>query len=537
MIEDLYALQRDDPDIGKLYQFMKSSPHKPPQDKYRHENNEVKTLMKKWDQLKFKDDIIYRYTVENGETKQQVLLPMTLRGMLLRHLHDLTGHQGIERTYALLKNRCYWPGMFRDTEQYCKSCKRCIVSKEPKPKLRSKMCHLTASKPNEILAIDFTVLEKSSSGFENTLVVTDIFSKYTIAVPTRDRTANTVAKVLIKEWFNKLGIPQQIHSDRGKCFDSKIVHHLCKYYDILKTKTTPYHPQGNSQCERFNRTLHDLLRSLETEKKARWPEILPELTFVYNCTPHASTGYSPYFLFFGQEPRLHIDNILNLPSETGTGLDYIYRHQKKMKEVFEKASKRIQEKASARKKRHDIKVKEDDLSQGTKVLLRKRVKGRNKIQDYWDVTPHVVIGRVKDSNAYLVQKFDGEGAIRSINRIDLLVYTLSDEDTSDLDEHSPEKQSTIMTNSSDSDSDISETPMDQPRQTPVEQTGLRRSTRVTAGKHSNIHKLPKSVLSQSQTSQHPKTKPSYTEFSNAILNLGKLLQESYLTGPQNSDSE
>ena len=49
------------------------------------------------------------------------------------------------------------------------------------------MGHLLASRPNEILAIDFTLLEPSHNGLENVLVMTDVFSKYTLAVPTRDQ--------------------------------------------------------------------------------------------------------------------------------------------------------------------------------------------------------------------------------------------------------------------------------------------------------------------------------------------------------------
>uniref|UniRef100_A0AAV2IXS5 Uncharacterized protein n=1 Tax=Knipowitschia caucasica TaxID=637954 RepID=A0AAV2IXS5_KNICA len=37
--------------------------------------------------------------------------------------------------------------------------------------------------------------------------MTDVFSKYTLAVPTRDQRASTVAQVLISEWFAKLGVP------------------------------------------------------------------------------------------------------------------------------------------------------------------------------------------------------------------------------------------------------------------------------------------------------------------------------------------
>ena len=61
------------------------------------------------------------------------------------------------------------------------------------------MSHVKAVRPLEIVAVDFTLLDKSSSGIENVLVITDVFTKYTIAVPTRDQTAKTVSRVLIRE--------------------------------------------------------------------------------------------------------------------------------------------------------------------------------------------------------------------------------------------------------------------------------------------------------------------------------------------------
>ena len=127
------------------------------------------------------------------------------------------------------------------------------------------------------------------SGVENVLGMTDVFTKYTQAIPTRDLKARTVAKILVKEWFVRFGVPRHLHLDQGRNIESSIIKKLCAIYGVAKSRTTPHHPEGNGQCEQFNRTMHDHLRTLPPANKCKWPEYLPELVYSYNCTPNAST--------------------------------------------------------------------------------------------------------------------------------------------------------------------------------------------------------------------------------------------------------
>ena len=79
------------------------------------------------------------------------------------------------------------------------------------PELHTTSSLLLASRPLEILAINFTKLETASDGRENVLVLTCIFLKFTQAIPTCNQEAGTVAKVLVHECFQHYGVPQKIH--------------------------------------------------------------------------------------------------------------------------------------------------------------------------------------------------------------------------------------------------------------------------------------------------------------------------------------
>ena len=91
----------------------------------------------------------------------------------------------------------------------------------------------------------------SKDGKENVLVMTDAFSKFSVAVVMPNQQAKTVAKALVDKWFYSYGIPSRIHSDQGKSFDNKIIEQLCKIYGVKQSTTTPYNPHWNSPCEQI----------------------------------------------------------------------------------------------------------------------------------------------------------------------------------------------------------------------------------------------------------------------------------------------
>ena len=66
-------------------------------------------------------------------------------------------------------------------------------------------------------------METANDGKEDVLVLTDVFTKFSLAIPTSNQEAVTIAKVLVRDWFQRYGVPQRIHSDQGQNFESKLV--------------------------------------------------------------------------------------------------------------------------------------------------------------------------------------------------------------------------------------------------------------------------------------------------------------------------
>jgi len=97
----------------------------------------------------------------------------------------------------------------------------------------------------------------------------DYFTRWLEAWPIPNQQTKTIAKTLLNELFYCFSLPDQILSDQGRQFDSGVME-LCKLLQIEKSRTTPYHPQGDGLVERANRTLLSMLSTVVDEHKETW---------------------------------------------------------------------------------------------------------------------------------------------------------------------------------------------------------------------------------------------------------------------------
>ena len=159
------------------------------------------------------------------------------------------------------------------------------------------------------------LLTESRAGNSYVLVAADYFTRWVEAYPIPNLEAITVAKKLTDELFFRFSLPEQLHSDQGRQFESEILTHLCKFLHSEKTRTTPYHPQSDGLVERFNLILIQMLSTCIEDHSFEWEDHIHEVCMAYNSSKHATAGYSPFYLMFGREARLPVDTKYRPPSQ------------------------------------------------------------------------------------------------------------------------------------------------------------------------------------------------------------------------------
>ena len=165
-------------------------------------------------------------------------------------------------------------------------------------------------------------------------------------------------------------MPQRLHSDQGRDFEGKVIKSLCQFAGIRKSRTTPYHIQGNGQTGRFNKTLLSMLGTRDQDNKSRWPEYLSPLVYAYNCTKHSTTGFSPFLLMFGREPHLPIDVALGVNSVTsgsGSYPAYIANLRDRLSLTYQKVIEESRKSAARNKQSYDSRARQATIRVGDLV--------------------------------------------------------------------------------------------------------------------------------------------------------------------------
>ncbi len=156
--------------------------------------------------------------------------------------------------------------MASDIQRWCDTCTVCATINQGKPG-RTKLCRPEPPKgPWELLQLDFIdPLPSAKEGYRYCLVITDKFSKWVEVIPTRNNSADTVARVVANQILPFWGAPIQIESDQGTHFTGQVMKQICQMLNIKQRFHIPYRPQSSGMVERANHTIKAALKQQQSD--------------------------------------------------------------------------------------------------------------------------------------------------------------------------------------------------------------------------------------------------------------------------------
>ncbi len=227
--------------------------------------------------------------------------------MELAHAHPMAGHLGGQNTSQRIQDCFHWPGLEADVKRFCQACPTCQRTSPQTPPPSPLIPLPIIEVPFEHIGMDLIgPLPKSTRGHEHILVIVDYATRYPEAVPLRKATAKAIAQELFL-LSSRVGIPAEILTDQGTPFMFRLMADLCRLLKVKQLRTTIYHPLKDGLVERFNQTLKQMLRSVAAEDKCDWDRMLPYVLFGIRKVPQASTGFTPFELLFGRQPKGLLD--------------------------------------------------------------------------------------------------------------------------------------------------------------------------------------------------------------------------------------
>ena len=336
----------------------------------------------------------------------RIVVPLAMLPAVLYALHDdaTGGHCGFRKTLARFNQRYYIRNATGRIKDYVRSCHLCQRRKQPWTRRYGLLQPIAPARtPFERVGIDtLGPFRRSRAGNEKVIVITDYMTRFALARAVPRENDAELADTLIQSVFLRFGAPQEILSDRGKSFRTQFIRRIYDEFKVRHLTSTAYHPQTIGLVERLNRTLSVMLSMYVNQYHQDWDEWLPYVVFAYNSTRQNSTGYTPYYLLHGFEPRLPSD-ITDPNDDTSVAEHFERLHH--AREAAIQATLRAQE---GQKKQYDRNRYEQEFREGDLVWVHRQrgyIGQTTKLRHPYE-GPWKILKKFSDLN-YLVQDMSG----------------------------------------------------------------------------------------------------------------------------------
>ena len=359
------------------------------------------------------DGLLYRQWIPRGCNAElavdQLVLPTQCRKAVLQLAHEvpIAGHLGKHKTAKRILRRFYWPTLYKDVEDFCRSCQVCQKFSKQKVVKAPLIPLPVVIEPFRRVAMDIVgPLPRTKSGNRYILVICDYATRYPEAVPVKAVDAEHIAEELVRI-FARVGIPEEMLTDQGSNFTSQLLSEIYQLLHVHPIRTSPYHPQTDGLVERFNKTLKAMLRKVAAEDELNWDKWLPYLLFAYQEVPQDSTGFSPFELLYGRAVRGPLDILKESWKEpkkcSDNVVSYVLAVQQKLASMSDLVRDNLSEAQRRQKVWYDRNARQRELKPGDLVLVLLPTSA-GSLTSQWQ-GPYPVLHRIGSVN-YLVDMHD-----------------------------------------------------------------------------------------------------------------------------------
>ena len=380
--------------------------------KQDEECNKIREEVQRGKEMPFKvvEDLVYHM----GQKGRQLYVPKAWRRKVLNlhHDHVLAGHMGIKGTMKKIKENMWWPRMKQDVFKYVQSCDACQRAKRPIRKQPGLLRPIVPpGSPGEYLAWDITgPLPTTSVGNSYIIMSICLLSKFVIARPITDGSAESVVRFFLENIVSTFGSPKYILSDCGASFLSAKTKAVLQSVGCKGLKTSAYAPSTNGIIEKQFFLLKQCLRIyLQDTPQSRWDQYLSYLIFAMNTTEKPSTGFTPYELVFIKKPPRPL-----IPNIFGDAEILAPKHQAQM--MRKQAAEAIQRAQAAYKIRADKSREDLQFNEGDLVLIfnpSTPIGMNRKLTVHWK-GPWMVV-RMVTANTVLISSIEQSSPSKIIN--------------------------------------------------------------------------------------------------------------------------
>ena len=198
---------------------------------------EALELWSNWEDLATSNGVLFRKWKPSNRVNEcwQAIIPKETRNEISYQLHDSPmsgGNFGVEKTLARIKQRFWWPSLKTSVEKHIANCDRCAARSAAGIKRKAELQTLSVHGAFRTMAADIlgpvTLARKYKARY--ILVMSDLFTKYSVTVALIDTTAATVADAILDEWIMKFGAPDVIHTGQDPNFNRELMQDICRIF-------------------------------------------------------------------------------------------------------------------------------------------------------------------------------------------------------------------------------------------------------------------------------------------------------------------